>query len=82
MGHYDFYPNGGKKQEGCRYVHGEGCSHKRAAHLYADSIGHTNTTNYFISRKCGSWENWDEKNRCRSNCQLRMGEVLSEDVES
>lgn len=48
IGHYDFYPNGGRKQPGCT---SNRCSHSRVYELYAESIDSAGN-NGFIGRKC------------------------------
>ena len=78
MGHYDFFPNGGKKQPGCK--HTSRCSHNKASNFYTSSIYNNNKGDFFKSTKCGSYDNWKE-GKCEGKCQLRMGEALSEDVE-
>ena len=46
IGHYDFYPNGGRKQPGCK---SNTCSHSRVYELYTESI---HTENGFYGRRC------------------------------
>ncbi|KAF4528402.1 hypothetical protein B566_EDAN013338, partial [Ephemera danica] len=72
IGHIDFYPNGGKDQEGCGCNFGF-CSHSRSYIYFIESI--SNATDLF-GWKCSSWENFTN-NLCKDIDMTLMGEHVS-----
>ncbi|XP_040076313.1 phospholipase A1-like [Ixodes scapularis] len=70
-GHVDFYPNGGSRQPGCSWF-SIGCSHRRSAEYFAESL--TDETCKFVSYSCtnGLQDSVDACNKNQSD-QSEMG---------
>lgn len=66
VGHVDFYPNGGKKQPGCKPVDLP-CDHFRATAYFLESI--RNKRCRFLSNFCGGGFRAMEQNKCQSGGQ-------------
>lgn len=70
IGHVDYFPNGGKRQPGCKSTLGGAfmdifkgdkertCNHERAVHLYIDSIL-DKTSCRFISYPCSNYSDFE-----------------------
>ena len=62
-------------------MHGQ-CSHNMAQRYYQDSIVNKEKTNNFWSKKCDSYEDYEDNN-CNEEGELPMGEALTKsDVET
>ncbi|XP_033217843.1 pancreatic lipase-related protein 2-like [Belonocnema kinseyi] len=59
LGHYDFYPNGGSSQKGCKDDLISACSHGRSFQYLAEQI--LNPGPDFCSLKCTSYSEFTEK---------------------
>ncbi|XP_063235085.1 pancreatic lipase-related protein 2-like [Bacillus rossius redtenbacheri] len=72
LGHADFYPNGGARQEGCGLDLIGSCSHGRANQFYAESVLGAR----FLSRECPSWQLFRD-GVCAHNGAALMGHGIS-----
>ncbi|XP_063233508.1 lipase member H-like isoform X2 [Bacillus rossius redtenbacheri] len=76
LGHFDFYPNGGKNQAGCTgdQMSAGGCNHMRAVEYFNESI-----TTPFVGTKCDNYKSY-KSGKCKNNPTAIMGEkmVMSE----
>ncbi|XP_037274471.1 pancreatic lipase-related protein 2 isoform X1 [Rhipicephalus microplus] len=64
VGHVDFYPNGGKKQPGCKPIDLP-CDHFRATAYFLESL--RNKRCRFLSKFCGGGFPALEQNKCQSS---------------
>lgn len=73
IGKGSFYPNGGRKQPGCKVDISGACSHTRAIEYYVEAVGIDN----FISVECGNYEEAVAKKCGSTYSSVRMGAVLN-----
>ncbi|XP_074041939.1 lipase member I-like isoform X2 [Leptinotarsa decemlineata] len=68
IGHADYFPNGGKSQNGCGLDMFGQCAHSRSYAYYAESL----TSKKFVATKCGSYSDY-RKGLCIHNEKSLMG---------
>ncbi|CAH1118346.1 unnamed protein product [Phaedon cochleariae] len=73
MGDADYFPNGGRSQNGCGMDLTGSCAHSRAYAYYAESL----RSGGFVGRKCGSYSDYT-KGRCDGNEASVMGGFVSD----
>ncbi|XP_063235086.1 lipase member H-like [Bacillus rossius redtenbacheri] len=69
LGHADFYPNGGSKQDGCGSDVQGSCAHHRAPAFYAESI---TSSKPFTAVRCSKWSIY-QQGSCSGNPTAVMG---------
>lgn len=69
LGDVDYYPNGGKRQNGCGLDLLGGCAHARSFEYLAESI----TGSQFEALQCDSYNNFKNGN-CDNNVRALMGQ--------
>ncbi|KAK9746988.1 Lipase [Popillia japonica] len=73
IGHVDYYPNGGSRQNGCGILITNSCSHNLAPTFFYESIN----DNRFVALACSSYSNFNNGN-CNGNRRIFMGEDVDQ----
>lgn len=70
VGHRDFFPNGGRKQPGCKVPKLAVCSHSRSYKIFAESVQFGG--NNFYGKMCDSYMNY-LRSECRDDVVVAIG---------